>query len=455
MTLSSSSDNVSLMALDGFLRFCDDLGEHLEPHQRKIARAVIAGTAREVGVSIARGNDKTTTAALLGLHYLVTTPGAWVTIGAASRDQARIAFERMRGFAAHPTLEDRVTIRHLELRGPDAGLLRVIPSDGPRAHGLSSGLYIADELWAWPDKGLLEAMVTGLVKRPDARLLAISTAPAHLDTPWGRMRTRALGQADVHRDSVFVEARGQLHWLEWSAPADTDLDDFELAARVNPASRFTPAVLAEARERVPQLTYAQFHLNMAGVTEAAWLPVGSWQACRGPVDLTPRELFVGIDIGGTRSASALVGVTAELEVPICWVFEGDEAVLAVTDALLQLHADGWTIREVAYDPWRYQAEALRLEREHGLTVVEFPQSHARMTVASEGLHSAVTEKRLRHPGHPDLDRHVAQAIAKKTGRGWRLDKAGRDAQIDGVVSLAMAVERAQFKPADVELLGWL
>lgn len=439
----------------GFLKFCDQLGEQLEPHQRRIARAVIDGPEREIGVSVGRGNDKTTTAALLGLHYLLTTPGASVTIGAASRDQARIAYERMRGFASHPSLDGRLTIRHLELRGPEGGLLRVIPSDGPRAHGLSSGLYIADELWAWPDKGLLEAMLTGLIKRPDARLLAISTAPAHLDTPWGRMRVRALAQADVRQRGVLLEARGALRWLEWSAPGDCDLDDYRLAARVNPASRFTASVLKEARARVPELTYRQFHLNQAGVTEAQWLPAGSWQQCRAPVDLTPREIVLGIDIGGSRSASALVGVTRDLEVPICQVFQGDDAVLAVTDAVLQIHEDGWTIIEIAYDPWRYRAEALRLEREHGLNVVEFPQSHARMTVASEGLHAAVVEKRLRHPGHPTLDSHVAQAVAQKTGRGWRLTKAGRGAQIDALIALAMALEHASIQPASLELVGWV
>jgi hypothetical protein len=94
-------------------------------------------------------------------------------------------------------------------------------------------------------------------------------------------------------------------------------------------------------------------------------------------------------------------------------------------------------------------------REHGLNTVQFAQSHARMTVASEGLHSAIVEKRLRHPGHPHLDAHVAQAIAVKTGRGWRLSKSGRDAQIDAAVALAMAVEPAQDKPEQVRLLGWL
>jgi phage terminase large subunit-like protein len=78
-----------------------------------------------------------------------------------------------------------------------------------------------------------------------------------------------------------------------------------------------------------------------------------------------------------------------------------------------------------------------------------------MTVASEGLHAAIVEKRLRHPGHTDLDRHVASAVAKKTGRGWRLDKAARDSQIDAVVALAMAVERAQYQPEPAQIVGWL
>jgi len=130
---------------------------------------------------------------------------AAVTIGAASRDQARICFERMRGFAQHPAVEDHLVVRHLELRHPDGdGLLRVVPSDGPRVHGLSSTLYIGDEVWSWPDSGLLEAMTTGLVKRHDSKLLVISTAAAQLDSPLGRMRARALAQG-------HDEAHGRRH----------------------------------------------------------------------------------------------------------------------------------------------------------------------------------------------------------------------------------------------------
>ena len=166
-----------------------------------------------------------------------STPAAMVTIGAASRDQARICFERMRGFAEHPAPEDVLVARHLELRHEDGdGLLRVVPSDGPRVHGLSSTLYIGDEVWAWPANGeLLEAMQTGLIRRRDSKLLLISTAAARLDSPLGRLRARALAQPSAKRTGSVVEPRGGLHWLEWSVLDDVDLDDLDAVKRANPA----------------------------------------------------------------------------------------------------------------------------------------------------------------------------------------------------------------------------
>jgi hypothetical protein len=126
----------------------------------------------------------------------------------------------MRGFAQHPALDGLLTVRHLELRREEtAGLLRVVPADGPRVHGLSSTLYIGDEVWAWSATGeLLEAMQTGLIKRRDRKLLLISTAAAQLDSPLGRMRARAMAQPSAKRVGPLVEARGDLHWLEWSLP---------------------------------------------------------------------------------------------------------------------------------------------------------------------------------------------------------------------------------------------
>jgi hypothetical protein len=149
-----------------------------------------------------------------------------------------------------------------------------------------------------------------------------------------------------------------------------------------------------------------------------WSTSESAKGCRPPFNFTPAE--EGWGGPRSRAASALVGVTPDLEVPISEVFEGNESVLAVTDAVLRLQGEGWIIRELAYDPWRYQAEALRLHREHGIVVVEFPQSHSRMTVASEGLHAAVVEQALR-----SADRALEPS---QQPHGLGLDKMTRHAQ---------------------------
>lgn len=90
-----------------------------------------------------------------------------------------------------------------------------------------------------------------------------------------------------------------------------------------------------------------------------------------------------------------------------------------------------------------------------MQVVAFPQHDSRMIPASQRLHAAIVEGRIILPDHPELARHAADAIARHSRRGWRLDKATRSDNIDAIIALCMAVERAEFKPEPVELLGWL
>jgi len=193
---------------------------------------------------------------------------------------------------------------------------------------------------------------------------------------------------------------------------------------------------------------------------ASWLPAGAWPACRADYQVAPDEpLTLAVDIGGVRAASALVGVTDDLRVAHIEIFEGDDAVLDVTEAIERLVRAGRPITEIAYDEWRFHGEAIRLEREHGLRMVQFPQRLERLVKAAEALHAAIVARRLKHPGHADLDRHVAAAVAKQTGRGFRLDtppNAPPDVQIDAAIALAMAVWQAvQPAPPPARLLGWV
>jgi hypothetical protein len=48
-----------------------------------------------------------------------------------------------------------------------------------------------------------------------------------------------------------------------------------------------------------------------------------------------------------------------------------------------------------------------------------------------------------------------QAVAKQTGRGWRLEKVHHAARIDALIALTMCVERCEARPEPARLLGWL
>jgi len=78
-----------------------------------------------------------------------------------------------------------------------------------------------------------------------------------------------------------------------------------------------------------------------------------------------------------------------------------------------------------------------------------------MIPASARLHAAIVEERITLPDDPELARHAADATARHSRRRWRSDKPNPRTNIDGVIALCMAVERAEFKPEPVELLGWL
>ena len=133
-----------------------------------------------------------------------------------------------------------------------------------------------------PGGELLEAMQTGLIKRRDSKLLLISTAAAQLDYPLGRLRARALAQPTAKRTGSVVEARGDLHWLEWSVPDDVELDDLAEVKRANPAPWITVADLRRQRGAVPDTAFAQFHACRWGGRGGVMAPTRSLAIVRRP-----------------------------------------------------------------------------------------------------------------------------------------------------------------------------
>jgi len=437
----------------GFLRLCEAVGLDLEPFQRKIAHAA-HGDQHELLALLPRGCGKSRLVGTLAVHHLLTVPRAAVYIAAASREQASIVFRYARDVAQHPAIAERLIVRHLELRGPDGAFLKVLASDAPKLLGLSPTLCVVDELCAHKDEQVYVALRSALHKVPGARMVTISTAGQGAESPLGRLRSRALAQPEVTRRGALTDARGpSLRMLDWSAPESADVDDPEQVKRAIPASWIGLDAIRDQRAALPDLAFRRYVANQWTAREGAWLPPGAWQACVGEPRFEDGErVWVGVDVGGSESASAVCWVNADLSVGVS-IFHGDEGVLECVAQVREL-AGRYRVEEVVFDPWRFGQAAQELERER-VRVVQFPQTDVRMIPASGRLHRAIVERRVTLPPSRELAEHAAAAIARHSRRGWRIDKAARSDSIDAIIALTMAVERAEARPEPARVLGWV
>ena len=74
----------------------------------------------------------------------------------------------------------------------------------------------------------------------------------------------------------------------------------------------------------------------------------------------------------------------------------------------------------------------------GLPIEPFPQTQPNLTLATETLYSALTNRRLTVYKAPDLRAHVLNAASVETSRGFRLSKEKASLKIDGAVALSFA-----------------
>ena len=430
----------------------------LEPFQKRIYRA-ISGPERECVVLLPRDCGKSRLVAAVAVYWLVTGTEN-VFCAATSRDQAHLVLTYAKRMARELGDEHLVERSH-DLRwcaDPDRPAvwdrqLRALPADAPKLHGLK-GLWILDELHAAPDDEVYLAARTSS-ERAETKLVIVSTAAATAESTLGRLRSRALASPDVRRRGAVTDARGDnIRLLEWSVDAEVPIDDMRAAKAANPASWVSQAALRRLREAVPEAAFRRFHRNEhATAGEDAWIAPALWQACQGNYTIEPGEtVTIGVDIGGTRALSSVAWVTDDLRVGIrSW--RGEESVL-FAQAEVERLAREYAVREAAFDPWHFGPAALDLGQ-RGLRMVEYPQRNERMVPAAARLHAAVSEGRLRHPGDELLDRAASLAIAKLVPRGWRLNRARAQDEIDPLTALSIAVDRAEAPHPEPALIGFL
>lgn len=285
-----------------------------------------------------------------------------------------------------------------------------------------------------------------------------------------------VGTPGLDRDNALYHVRKAIHegadlpglvFREFAAPDTCEVNDREAWRIANPAIEagfLRESALETDVGITPEGHFRIFRLGQWYDGVDSWLgPNGRaiWDALQDPYDfVADAPTWVGIDVGLKRDSTAIVAVQRDAEGVIraqsrAWLPTQDEPV-DVTDVMEHVRelSRAYDLQAVSYDPRFFDVPAKMLSDE-GLPLIEVPQSVERMTSVCGSLLEIIKGGGLRHDGDEVLTTHVLNAVPRFNERGFTLQKSKSRGRIDGVIALALAVDRAlRTDPPNEVLIAW-
>ena len=276
------------------------------------------------GLSCGRGNGKSgllgaLLAAVVDVNGPLTSTRAEAIVVAATLEQARVVYDDCVGFLeglGYDTSDKKLWTKQsssnkciLQFK-PTGARIRAVGNNPNAIHGARPKIICIDEP-AQHERGTRDrtfsALKTSLGKTPGSRLLAIGTRPSDPEHWFSRLLDDPGPDQTSHVYAVPVDAAVSDKWHLTGT--------WKLA---NPSFRKLPSlrrVLKEdaveaARDSSARQRFRALRLNQ-GVDDTTRLQLISgddWKACEVET-LPPAEgpLILGVDLGGTRSMTALCG----------------------------------------------------------------------------------------------------------------------------------------------------
>jgi phage terminase large subunit-like protein len=407
-------------------------GDVAEHWQREDAEAILTGTAAEDCrlhfLTRPRGGSKTTDLAAVLLVVLIVQAPRRSTSHAYARDQdqAALLLDAMRALAERSGLAGLLEFGAASVTVKATGArLRVESADAASAFGRIPYFVVADELAQWPitrgARTLWEAIVSGLPKKKDSRLVAITSAgdPAH----WV---ARIIDGARASERWRVSEVPGPLPWV---GAAD----------------------LEEQRRLLPASAFARLHLNIWTAGEDRLVSADDLRACvtlDGPQERDPAHRYlVGLDLGLKNDRTVVTVAHAErrdaggpvVVLDRIIVMQGTKTKpvqLSDVEKLVEHTSRAYGHARIRLDPWQTIGLAQRL-RDRGLTVEEWAFTAQSVGRLGQTLHLLLRDHRLALPDDADLLDELLTVRLRESAPGvFRLDHdAGQ--HDDRAVALAL------------------
>ncbi|MBS9477653.1 terminase large subunit [Ancylobacter radicis] len=471
----------------------------LDPWQERIVRRIY-GPRHEDGTRIVktvvlllpRGNRKTSLAAALALLHTIgpeRAPGGEVISAAADRKQARLGYAEALGIVGavpQAAANTRVVDSRNRLIFPrDGSFYEAISADAGTQHGRTPAFVLADELHAWPKRGLWDVLRSGLVKQKGSLLVIATTAGRGQENiAWDIIEdARRVARGEVDDPSILP--------ILFEADRDCDWTDEAVWHRVNPGLvhgypdiEGLRQLAREGRRRIgDREAFRQLNLNIwLDHSADPFVDMEIYDEGAAPVDLdalADAPCWLGVDLSSNHDLTCVVAawrdeaggyavhpwffcpednlrLRADRDgVPYpAWAEQGFIIPTpgnvvdfrAVEDTIRDI-CERFAVQEIAFDP-HLARNMLNSLLEDGLPAVEMRQGWVTMAPAVKELERAIVGHQVSHGGHPVL-RWCFDNIAVHTdSAGNRMFHKGKSRdRIDGAVACAMAVARASAEGA--------
>lgn len=408
---------------------------------------------------IARKNGKTALASTLPLFFgLYGDRGGEIYSAAADRDQAKLVMSHARrAVEMSPELGAQIKVYRdaMEFKGTGT-VYKALSSEAFTKEGLSASLVIADELAAWPSRELFDVLSLSMGARRSPLFVAITTAGPRVDSTGGDSIAYTLYQ--LARRRISGENDDTTLGMAWWEAADDAYGDEAKWSEANPGLLSDPAILSiedlqSAKKRTPEQEFRTKRLNQWVSSSQAFLPTGTWEACKDDQIALNKEdeVVLGFDGSFSNDSTAIVACRVSdkaffvlghwerpLDAELNWRVPVEEVEARMLE-ICQTH----TVREIVCDPFRWQ-RSMEAWQQIGLPVVEFPQTPSRMVPATAAFYDAVVNGRVKHNGDPALARHAANATPYYSRNGLMIRKESKTSlkRIDLLVAALMAHSRA-------------
>lgn len=317
-------------------------------------------------IEIARKNGKSELLAAIMLYLLVGDgeESAELYGVARDRDQAALVFDvAARMVQLSPILSKRLSVKAHTKRivdGKTASVYAVIAADAAGALGSNPSGVAADEILAWRDRSMWDALRTGMGSgaRRQPMMVAATTAGNNLAGFAGQMHSemQRVSEDAGRAPHIFVYLR--------NTPQDADPFDESNWPYANPAlgdflslEAMRQEALEASNAPAAENAFRQFRLNQWVSQASRWMPMHLYEATCGEVWSTPefgreamagRPAWAGFDLAAKFDLTAwcLLFPTDDRAVDVLWRFWMPYSALApldkYTDGLVsQWAAAGW------------------------------------------------------------------------------------------------------------------